>query len=96
MEFQEEKKENRPEEHFKEMMTEDVPKLMIDIKPQIQEALLDSKEDKLKKKQKKPTHNISTESKNIKRTIKTYYEQLYANKLNNLDEKDTTENLSVY
>ena len=34
------------------MMTEDVPKLMIDIKPQIQEALLDSKEDKLKKKNK--------------------------------------------
>ena len=32
------------------MMSEDVPKLMIDIKPQIQEALLDSKEDKLKKK----------------------------------------------
>ena len=32
------------------MMTDDVPKLMIDIKPQIQEALLDSKEDKLKKK----------------------------------------------
>ena len=56
MEFQEEKKENRPEEHFKEMMTEDVPKLMIDIKPQIQEALLDSKEDKLKKKTKK-THS---------------------------------------
>lgn len=50
MEFQEEKKENRPEELFTEMMTEDVPKLMIDIKPQIQEALLDSKEDKLKKK----------------------------------------------
>lgn len=76
------------------MMTEDVPKLMIDIKPQIQEALLDSKEDKLKKKNN--THNITTESKNIKRTIKTYYEQLDANKLNNLDEKDTTENLSVY
>ena len=94
MEFQEEKKENRPEELFKEMMTEDVPKLMIDIKPQIQEALLDSKEDKLKKKNN--THNITTESKNIKRTIKTYYEQLDANKLNNLDEKDTTENLSVY
>lgn len=34
------------------MMTDDVPKLMIDIKPQIQEALLDSKEDKLKKKKK--------------------------------------------
>lgn len=94
MEFQEEKKENRPEELFTEMMTEDVPKLMIDIKPQIQEALLDSKEDKLKKKNN--THNITTESKNIKRTIKTYYEQLDANKLNNLDEKDTTENLSVY
>jgi len=94
LEFQEEKKENRPEELFTEMMTEDVPKLMIDIKPQIQEALLDSKEDKLKKKNN--THNITTESKNIKRTIKTYYEQLDANKLNNLDEKDTTENLSVY
>ena len=76
------------------MMTDDVPKLMIDIKPQIQEALLDSKEDKLKKK--KTTHNITTQSKNIKRTTKTYYEQLYANKLNNLDEKDTTENLSLY
>ena len=94
MEFQEEKKENRPGELFTEMMTEDVPNLMIDIKPQIQEALLDSKEDKLKKKNN--THNITTESKNIKRTIKTYYEQLDANKLNNLDEKDTTENLSVY
>lgn len=33
-------------------MTDDVPKLMIDIKPQIQEALLDFKEDKFKKKNK--------------------------------------------
>ena len=62
MEFQEEKKENRPEEHFKEMMTEDVPKLMIDIKPQIQEALLDSKEDKLKKKKKQNPLIISPQS----------------------------------
>ena len=32
---------------------------------------------------------ISTDTKVIQRTVRKYYEQLYANKLDNLDEMDT-------